>query len=41
MTVWAFVVLIVALAILWRIPPDEVPEVIRAFGAWLHVSVCI
>jgi hypothetical protein len=41
MPVWPWVFLILALAILWRTPPDEIPEVIRAFGSWLHVSVCI
>ena len=36
---FALVVLILGLVALIRCPATEIPEVIRAFGAWLHVSV--
>lgn len=36
---FALVVLILGVVALIRCPATDIPEVIRAFGAWLHVSV--
>jgi hypothetical protein len=38
---FALVVLILGLVALIRCPAGDIPEVIRAFGAWLHVYVRI
>ncbi len=36
---FALVLLILGLVALTRCPAEDIPEVIRAFGAWLRVAI--